>query len=84
MNLHSRMKPINSGNMRIAVCDLSVGDLDILVLDDSSSKLFNELDDATDFFKKLGYSIDYISWMVIDGYVRERPVVTDKQGNLIM
>lgn len=70
--------------MRIAVCDLSVGDLDILVLDEDTAQVFNEMDDASEFFKKLGYNIDYISWMVIDGYVREVPVTMDKQGNLIM
>lgn len=70
--------------MRIAVCDLSVGDLDILVLDEDTAQVFNEMDDASDFFKKLGYATDYISWMVIDGYVREVPVTVDKQGNLIM
>lgn len=79
------MRHINSGNiMRIAVCDLSVGDLDILVLDEDTAQVFNEMDDASDFFKKLGYATDYISWMVIDGYVREVPVTVDKQGNLIM
>lgn len=79
------MRHINSGNiMRIAVCDLSVGDLDILVLDENTAQVFNEMDDASDFFKKLGYATDYISWMVIDGYVREVPVTMDKQGNLIM
>lgn len=79
------MRHINSGNiMRIAVCDLSVGDLDILVLDEDTAQVFNEMDDASDFFKKLGYGTDYISWMVIDGYVREVPVTMDKQGNLIM
>lgn len=79
------MRHINSGNiMRIAVCDLSVGDLDILVLDEDTAQVFNEMDDASDFFKKLGYATDYISWMVIDGYVREVPVTIDKQGNLIM
>ena len=79
------MRHINSGNiMRIAVCDLSVGDLDILVLDENTAQVFNEMDDASDFFKKLGYATDYISWMVIDGYVREVPVTIDKQGNLIM
>lgn len=79
------MRHINSGNiMRIAVCDLSVGDLDILVLDEDTAQVFNEMDDASEFFKKLGYNIDYISWMVIDGYVREVPVTMDKQGNLIM
>lgn len=79
------MRHINSGNiMRIAVCDLSVGDLDILVLDEDTAQVFNEMDDASDFFKKLGYATDYISWMVIDGYVREVPVTMDKQGNLIM
>lgn len=79
------MRHINSGNiMRIAVCDLSIGDLDILVLDEDTAQVFNEMDDASDFFKKLGYNIDYISWMVIDGYVREVPVTMDKQGNLIM
>ena len=79
------MRHINSGNiMRIAVCDLSIRDLDILVLDEDTAQVFNEMDDASDFFKKLGYNIDYISWMVIDGYVREVPVTMDKQGNLIM
>ena len=79
------MRHINSGNiMRIAVCDLSVGDLDILVLDEDTAQVFNEMDDASDLFKKLGYATDYISWMVIDGYVREVPVTMDKQGNLIM
>lgn len=79
------MRHINSGNiMRIAVCDLSVGDLDILVLDEDTAQVFNEMDDASDFFKKLGYATDYISWMVIDGYVREVPVTMDIQGNLIM
>lgn len=79
------MRHINSGNiMRIAVCNLSVGDLDILVLDEDTAQVFNEMDDASDFFKKLGYATDYISWMVIDGYVREVPVTMDKQGNLIM
>lgn len=73
------MKHIDfGGNMRIAVCDLSVGDLDILVLDEDTTKVFNEMDDATDFFRKLGYTTDCISWMVIDGYIREMPVAMDK------
>ena len=63
---------------------MSVGDLDILVLDEDTAQVFNEMDDASGFFEKLGYDTDYISWMVIDGYVREVPVTMDKQGNLIM
>ena len=79
------MRHINSGNiMRIAVCDLSTGDLDILILDKEAEESFDSYDDASDFFKKLGYATNYISWMVIDGYVREVPITMDKQGNLIM
>lgn len=60
--------------MRIAVCDLSIGDLDILDLDKEAEDLFYEYDDATDFFTFLGYDQNYISWMVIGGRIVERKV----------
>lgn len=60
--------------MRIAVCDLSVGDLDILDLDKEAEDLFYEYDDAIDFFTSFGYDQNYISWMVIDGRIVERKV----------
>lgn len=39
--------------MRIAVCDLSIGDLDILDLDKEAEDLFYEYDDAIDFLLPL-------------------------------
>jgi hypothetical protein len=69
--------------MRIAVCDLSVGDLDILDLDKEAEDLFYEYDDAIDFFTALGYAQNYISWMVIDGRIVERKV-RNSNGSLIV
>lgn len=69
--------------MRIAVCDLSVGDLDILDLDKEAEDLFYEYDDAIDFFTALGYDQNYISWMVIDGRIVERKV-RNSNGSLIV
>lgn len=60
--------------MRIAVCDLGTGNLDILVLDVKAEEAFDTYEDAFDFFKDLGYDIDCISWMVIDGLIGERKV----------
>lgn len=58
--------------MRIAVCDTSTGDVDILVLDHKAEEAFDEYEDASDFFTDLGYDIDYISWLVVDGCIAEK------------
>lgn len=69
------MKHIDfGGNMRIAVCDLSTGDLDILLLDSEAEKSFDSYEDASEFFEDLGYDIDYISWMEINGLIREHQI----------
>ena len=60
--------------MRIAVCDLSTGDLDILILDKEAEEAFNEYEDASEFFEDLGYDINYISWMEINGLIREHQI----------
>ena len=57
--------------MRIAVCDLSTGDLNILILDKEAEEAFDSYDDASEFFEALGYDINYISWMEIKGLIRE-------------
>ena len=69
--------------MRIAVCDLSVGDLDILDLDKEAEDLFYEYDDAIDFFTALGYVQNYISWMVIDGRIVERKVRNSNRSLIV-
>ena len=69
--------------MRIAVCDLSVGDLDILDLDKEAEDLFYEYDDANDFFTALGYDQNYISWMVIDGRIVERKVRNSNRSLIV-
>ena len=75
------MKHINSGRkMRIAVCDLSTGDLDILLLDSDAEKSFDSYEDASEFFEDLGYDINCISWMDIMGIVKEERVTT-KNGS---
>ena len=69
------MKHIDfGGNMRIAVCDTSTGDLDILILDREAEESFNRYDDVTEFFEDLGYDINYISWMEINGLIREHQI----------
>lgn len=74
------MRHINSGNiMRIAVCDLSTGDLDILNLDKEAEEAFDSCNDTLGFFEALGYDNDYISWMDITGLVREEKI-TAKDG----
>lgn len=60
--------------MRIAVCDLSTGNLDILTLDKEAEEAFDRNDDAPKFFEDLGYNINYISWMEISGLVREHRI----------
>lgn len=60
--------------MRIAVFDLFTGDVDILVLDSKAEEAFDEYDDASDFFKDLGYSVNNISWGVAGGLIRETKV----------
>ena len=60
--------------MRIAVCDLSTGDLDILILDKEAEESFDRYDDVTKFFEDLGYDINYISWMEINGLIREHQI----------
>ena len=55
--------------MRIAVCDTSTGNVDILLLDKKAEEAFDEYEDTSDFFTDLGYDIDCISWMVIVGCV---------------
>lgn len=57
--------------MRIAVCNLATGGLDILIVDKETEKIFDKYDDAEDFFKDLGYDIDYISWMVLENTIQE-------------
>lgn len=69
--------------MRIAVCDLSVGDLDILDLDKEAEDLFYGYDDAIDFFTALGYDQNYISWMVIDGRIVERKVRNSNRSLIV-
>lgn len=69
------MKHINSGNiMRIAVCDLSTGDLDILILDKKAEESFDSYNDTSEFFEALGYDINDISWMEINGFIREHQI----------
>lgn len=58
--------------MRIAVCDISTGDVDILVLDDKAEEAFDEYEDTSDFFTDLGYDLNYITWMVIEGCIAEK------------
>lgn len=60
--------------MRIAVCDLGTGDLDILILDSDAEKSFDSYEDASEFFEDLGYDINCISWMDVTGLVREERV----------
>lgn len=67
------MKHINFGNnMRIVVCDTSTGDVDILVFDYKAEEAFDEYEDVTDFLTDLGYDINYISWLVVDGCIAEK------------
>lgn len=74
------MRHINFGNiMRIAVCDLGTGNLDILILDVKAEEAFDSYEDASDFFTDLGYDIDYISWMVIDGLISEQKVTAKNE-----
>lgn len=63
--------------MRVAVCNTSTGDLDILILDEAAQANFENGDDVSNFFCELGYDMNYISWMVIDGFVQEMPVTSD-------
>lgn len=60
--------------MRIAVCDSSTGDLDILILDKDAEESFDKYDDVTKFFEDLGYDINDISWMEINGLIREHQI----------
>lgn len=73
------MKHINSGDMRIAVCDLSTGDLDILILDKEAEKAFDKYDDASEFFEDLGYDLNYISWMEVNGLIREHEITAEDE-----
>lgn len=63
--------------MRIAVSDLSTGELDILNLDKKAEDLFYDYDCPTDFFEHLGYDEQNISWMSIEGVISERKVTAD-------
>lgn len=63
--------------MRIAVSDLSTGELDILNLDKKAEDLFYDYDCSTDFFEHLGYDEQNISWMSIEGVISERKVTAD-------
>lgn len=63
--------------MRIAVCDLSTGDLDILILDKKAEEVFDRYEDASRFFEDLGYDTNYNSWMEINGFIKEY-AVTEK------
>lgn len=74
------MKQINSGNMRIAVCDTSTGDVDILLLDKKAEKAFDGYENSSDFFTDLGYDIDYITWLVIDGCIVEKKLTASKSS----
>lgn len=65
--------------MRIAVCDISTGNLDILVLDDKAEEAFDSYENAYDFFTDLGYDMDYINWMVIDGLISEQRVTAKNE-----
>ena len=65
--------------MRIAVCDIGTGNLDILVLDDKAEEAFDSYEDASDFFTDLGYDMDYISWMVIEGLISEQRVTAKNE-----
>lgn len=60
--------------MRIAVCDLGTGDLDILLLDEEAEEAFNRYEDASRFFEDLGYNTGQCSWMVINGFIKEYAV----------
>lgn len=63
----------------MAVCDLSTGNLDILILDVKAEEAFDSYEDASDFFTDLGYDIEYISWMVIDGLISEQKVTAKNE-----
>lgn len=65
--------------MRIAVCDTSTGNVDILLLDKKAEEAFDEYEDASDFFTDLGYDIDCISWMVIGGLISEQSVTAKNE-----
>lgn len=65
--------------MRIAVCDLGTGNLDILVLDVKAEEAFDSYEDAYDFFTDLGYDITGVSWMVIDGLISEQRVTAKNE-----
>lgn len=65
--------------MRIAVCDISTGNLDILVLDDKAEEAFDSYENAYDFFTDLGYDMDCINWMVIDGLISEQRVTAKNE-----
>ena len=65
--------------MRIAVCDLGTGNFDILILDVKAEEAFDSYEDASDFFTDLGYDIDYINWMVIDGLISEQKVTAKNE-----
>lgn len=60
--------------MRIAVCDTFTGNVDILILDNKAEEAFDEYEDASEFFENLGYDINSITWMVIDGLIAETKV----------
>ena len=66
--------------MRIAVCDTSTGNVDILLLDEKAEEAFDEYEDASDFFTDLGYDIDYISWLVVDGCIAEKKLTASKSS----
>lgn len=60
--------------MRIAVCDESTGDLDILILDKEAEEAYNRYESKDDFFEDLGYDMKYLSWMEINGLIREHQI----------
>lgn len=66
--------------MRIAVCDTSTGNVDILLLDKKAEEAFDEYEDASDFFTDLGYDIDYISWLVVDDCIAEKKITASKSS----
>ena len=60
--------------MRIIVCDLSTGSVDILNLDKEAEEYVNSIDNMNLFLEQCGYNPDEVQWMEVKGLIQEQSI----------
>lgn len=60
--------------MRIIVCDLSTGSVDILNLDKKAEEYVNSIDNMNLFLEQCDYNPDEVQWMEVKGLIQEHSI----------